>query len=99
MHRNRERFYSITLSARQNRQASVPLHYLVLAFVEWRRPSGCCARPGAAEEKARGRRAACSPASRSSRPVFGGRRLVEVVLVSDAGKIRRNAGAAAPRVF
>jgi hypothetical protein len=36
-----------------------------------------------------------SPASYVSRPELGGGRLVEVVLVSDAGKIRRNAGAAA----
>src|SRR5258708_25331269 len=37
MHRNRARFYSITLSARQNRQGRErPLARLVLGFVEWR---------------------------------------------------------------
>src|SRR5260370_13457491 len=55
--------------------------------------------PGVAEGKARRRRARGSPASHASRPELGGRRLVEVVLVSDARKIRRNAGAAAPIVL
>src|SRR5580693_7049345 len=52
-----------------------------------------------AEAKARRRRAHGPPASHVSRSVLGGRRLVEVVLVGDAGKIRRNAGAAAAAIL